>query len=97
MPSPAIMRAGEINMQDIIDVASNVGMHASRLAGAGVRCVIRYYNHSNSDRLPTKCLTASERDDLLEAGLSIAVVFQQRGGGWGHIEDFSGPGGSRRQ
>lgn len=81
-------------MQEIIDVASNVGDFASDLAAAGVKTVIRYYNHRNSSRNPSKCLTPSELQALRDAGLSIAVVFEQRGGAplsrtdSSHIEDF---------
>ncbi len=67
-------------MHEIIDVAWNVGNYAERLAEAGVKTVIRYYNHRNSERLPSKALSLRERDQLFGAGLSIAVVFQQRGG-----------------
>jgi uncharacterized protein (TIGR02594 family) len=82
-------------MHQIIDVAWDVGEHAERLAGAGVRTVLRYYNHRNSDRLPSKSLTQRELDRLFRAGLSVGVVFQQRGGAGGHIADFSDAAGRR--
>lgn len=82
-------------MHEIIDVAWNVGDYAERLADAGVRTVIRYYNHRNSQRLPSKALTVRERDQLFGAGLSIAVVFQQRGGAGGNLGDLSAAAGSR--
>jgi uncharacterized protein (TIGR02594 family) len=82
-------------MHEIIDVAQNVGGFAEQLANAGVRTVIRYYNHSNSKTLPTKALTKTELERLHGAGLSVAVVFQQRGGAGGHIRDFSEASGAR--
>lgn len=47
-------------MHEIIDVASNVAPFATRLAEAGVKAVIRYYNQRNSTTFPTKCLTRAE-------------------------------------
>ena len=47
-------------MQAIIDVPSNVAEHAGRMAEAGVKTVIRYYNHHNSVKLPSKCLSHSD-------------------------------------
>lgn len=74
-------------MNTVIDTATNVGEHAEDLARAGVQCVMRYYNHRNVN-LPEKRLLADEAKRLTEAGLSIGVVFQQRGGAGGHINDF---------
>lgn len=82
-------------MHEIIDVARDVGEYAVRLADAGVKTVIRYYNHRNSQTLPSKALTVRERDQLFGAGLSIAVVFQQRGGAGGMLGDFSATTGKR--
>lgn len=73
----------------VIDVAQDVGGFAKAIADAGVRTVIRYYNHRNSRNLPGKCLEKQESARLLEAGLSIAVIFQQNGGRDGRIEDFA--------
>ena len=58
-------------------------------AAAGVQTVIRYYNNKNSATFPTKCLTAAELEALFDAGLSVAVVFQQRGGAGGNLDDLS--------
>jgi uncharacterized protein (TIGR02594 family) len=82
-------------MHEIIDVAQNVEAFAEQLANAGAKTVIRYYNHSNSQHLPTKALTRSELDRLHGAGLSVAVVFQQRGGAGGNLRDFSQASGVR--
>lgn len=82
-------------MHEIIDVPSNVADHAHRLAEAGVKTVIRYYNHANSVKLPTKCLSRGELEALFEAGLSVAVVFEQRGGADGNIGDLDAEAGAR--
>jgi uncharacterized protein (TIGR02594 family) len=82
-------------MHAIIDVAQNVGTFAEQLANAGVRTVIRYYNHNNSEQLPSKALTRGELDRLHAAGLSVAVVFQQRGGAGGNLRDFTQASGER--
>jgi len=76
-------------MQAIIDVPSDVSAVAGRLAAAGVKTVIRYYNHQNSERLPSKCLTRSELRALFDAGLSAAVVFEQGGGSGPNIAELS--------
>lgn len=75
-------------MLSIIDVAANVGGHAEKLAAAGVKTAIRYYNHKDVSIIG-KCLTAPELKALQAAGLAVAVVFQQRGGADGHIGDFA--------
>jgi uncharacterized protein (TIGR02594 family) len=82
-------------MHEIIDVPENVADHAHRLAEAGVKAVIRYYNHANSIKLPTKCLTRGELEALFAAGLSVAVVFEQRGGADGNIGDLEAEAGTR--
>lgn len=82
-------------MHEIIDVASDVGKYAEKLAQAGVKTVIRYYNHKNGPALPTKGLTRKELDALHGAGLSVAVVFQQRGGAGGAIGDLDAAAGTR--
>ncbi len=87
-------------MDEIIDVADDVGSFAGRLVDAGVKTVIRYYNHRNVSH-PTKCLTPDELRALHAAGLSVAVVFEQRAGAplgradHSHIEDFGEANGVR--
>ena len=77
-------------MQPIIDTPYNLGRFATRLRDEGVRTVIRYYNIKNSTTFPEKCLTRQEAGKYFDAGLTVAAVFQQRGGGLGgHIEDFA--------
>lgn len=70
----------------IIDTPWNTTSKLSCLSSAGVATVIRYYNFSNSSRLPEKRLTLSEAQHISSSGLSIAVVFQQR---QNVIADFS--------
>jgi uncharacterized protein (TIGR02594 family) len=82
-------------MHEIIDSASGVGAYASKLAAAGVKCVIRYYNNQNTPVHPTKCLTKDELAALFAAGLSVAVVFEQRAGATGDISDLSAANGTR--
>ncbi len=82
-------------MHEIIDVPSNVANQAGALAEAGVKTVIRYYNHSNSIKLPSKCLSREELQALFEAGLSVSVVFEQRGGADGNITDLDAESGVR--
>lgn len=82
-------------MHEIIDAPQNLAPYAARLASAGVKTVIRYYNNANSGTFPSKCLTATELSALHDAGLSVAVVFQQRGGANGAIADLSPANGTR--
>ena len=81
-------------LPSIIDVPSDVTEFALALREAGVSTVIRYYNHHNSSRLPTKCLTRPELAALHEAGLSVAVVFEQHGGADGELDDLSEENGA---
>lgn len=82
-------------MHSVIDVPHNVSEFASRLKMAGVSVVVRYYNHRNSNSFPSKCLARDEFDALNDAGLAVAVVFQQRGGAGGNISDFESGAGAR--
>jgi hypothetical protein len=82
-------------MHKVIDSPWELGHCANALKAAGVETVIRYYNHSNSIRLPQKRIEKAEYDDILEAGLSLAVVFQQRGGAGGNIGDLDAEAGAR--
>lgn len=70
----------------IIDTPYSVKARARALAASGTRCVIRYYNRKNSQTFPDKCLTRDEAEAIAEAGLSIAVVFQQN---HRQLSDFS--------
>ena len=82
-------------MHEIIDVARDIGPLAEQLAAAGVKTVLRYYNHRNGPNNPTKGLTRRELDQLQDAGLDVAVVFQQRGGAGGNLGDLSSANGTR--
>lgn len=61
----------------IIDTPYSVKTRAHSLAALGIRCVIRYYNRQNSQTFPDKRLTRVEAEAIDEAGMAIAVVFQQ--------------------
>jgi hypothetical protein len=61
----------------IIDTPYSVRARAHQLAALGIRCIIRYYNRQNSQTFPDKRLTRPEAEAIVEAGMSIAVVFQQ--------------------
>jgi uncharacterized protein (TIGR02594 family) len=82
-------------MQQIIDVDSDVSDFASGLANLGVKTVIRYYNNNNTASHPSKCLTRPELKAWHDAGLSVAVVFEQRGGAAGDITDLTKETGTR--
>lgn len=82
-------------MHRVIDAAVDLTDFAPALAARGVETVIRYYNHRNSAALPTKRVEPREAVALAEAGLSLAVVFQQRGGAGGSIEDLDRESGLR--
>lgn len=82
-------------MHEIIDSPQNLSEHADRLFQEGVRTVIRYYNHRNSTTLPSKCLTPAEYQALTDSRLNVAVVFQQRGGAGGYLDDFGASKGTR--
>jgi hypothetical protein len=62
----------------IIDTPWNTVKALPRLKTAGVKTIIRYYNFSNSSVLPEKRMEKDEADAIHDAGMSIAVVFQQR-------------------
>lgn len=70
----------------IIDTPYSVKTRAKALAAGGTRCVIRYYNRKNSQTFPDKCLTRNEAEAISEAGMSMAVVFQQN---HRQLSDFS--------
>jgi uncharacterized protein (TIGR02594 family) len=82
-------------MHSIIDSPFSLGDSAVRLFQEGVRTVIRYYNNKNSSTFPSKCLTRAEFEKLTGAGLNVAVVFQQRGGAGGFLDDFGSGKGTR--
>lgn len=70
----------------IIDTPHKTTSKVTNLKNAGVKTIIRYYNHQNSNALPNKCLTASEAQAIHGAGMTIAVTFQQR---QNQIADFN--------
>ncbi len=78
-------------MISIIDAAQTLEPFAEDIAGKGVKTVFRYYNHKNVT-LKTKRLELEEANTLCAHGISLGVVFQQRGR---NIEDFEGESGAR--
>jgi hypothetical protein len=62
----------------IIDTPFNTASRIPCLVSQGVQTVIRYYNFSNSQSFPEKCLELAEAQTLGAQGMQIAVVFQQR-------------------
>lgn len=70
----------------IIDTPYNTTSKISCLLSNGVGTVIRYYNFSNSQTFPNKCLELPEAQALSRAGIEIATVFQQR---QNQVDDFS--------
>ena len=76
----------------IIDTPHRTTNRVTRLKNAGVKTIIRYYNHQNSNVLPNKCLTLQEAQAIVGAGMTIAVTFQQR---QNQIADFNKIKGKR--
>ena len=74
-------------LKPIIDTADCMTPYINVLRERGVRTVIRYFNHRNGD-LPNKCLKLAEAQSLTDAGFTLAVVFEQRGGARGNIGDL---------
>lgn len=70
----------------ILDTPHRTTSKVTQLKNAGVKTIIRYYNHQNSSVLPNKGLTAAEAQAIHGAGMTIAVTFQQR---QNQIADFN--------
>jgi hypothetical protein len=70
----------------IVDTPWNTTSKLACLAVEDVKTIVRYYNFSNSQRLPEKCMTFAEAQAICAQGMTIAVVFQQR---QDRAEDFS--------
>lgn len=81
-------------MKHVIDTPWNVTEHLAKLRAAGVTTILRYYNHRNSKSLPEKRLERAEAAAIAAAGMSIGVVFQQRGGAGGNISDLNAQSGA---
>ena len=84
-------------MFTVIDSAQPTTAMAASLVQAGVKTVIRYYNHKDVS-IPGKRLTRAEAQALTAVGLEIGVVVQQRGGAGepnGHIGDLTAMTGQR--
>ncbi len=74
----------------IIDTPYSTKSKISSLTAQGVQAVIRYYNFSNSQNFPEKCLELPETQALAAGGMRIGVVFQQR---QTQVTDFTRPKG----
>lgn len=74
----------------IVDTPYNTTAKVSALQKNNIGTVIRYYNFSNSKKFPDKCLTLIEAQSICEAGMSIAVVFQQNQNSAGDFSDYQG-------
>lgn len=70
----------------IIDTPYNTSSRISCLLSHGVRTIIRYYNFSNSRKLPEKRLELAEAQTIASHGIQIAAIFQQR---QNQVADFS--------
>lgn len=80
----------------IIDTPFNTKSKIPCLLSQGVRTVIRYYNFSNSQRLPEKRLELAEAQMLASHGMQIAVVFQQRHNQSADFSELKGLAAGRR-
>ena len=60
----------------IVDSSESVEPFLPALVAHGVRAVFRYYALEKQPELPTKIVTAHERDAIFDAGLSLGVAFQ---------------------
>ncbi len=80
-------------MFQVIDTPWRVTRHLAELTSGSVRTVIRYFNHSNSAKLPEKRVSPAEAQAIAAAGLSLCTVFQQRGGSGGNISDLDAASG----
>ncbi|MEM1299609.1 MAG: TIGR02594 family protein [Pseudomonadota bacterium] len=80
-------------MHRIIDSPWNVARHLGTLRAGGTETIIRYFNHQNSGSLPEKRVEPAEAAAIADEGLSLAIVFQQRGGAGGNIGDLDAQSG----
>lgn len=81
-------------MHKIIDTPWKVTPHLNALHARGVETIIRYYNRANSQSLPEKRIEAAEAAAIANAGMTLAVVYQQRGGSGGNISDLDAASGT---
>lgn len=84
-------------MFTVIDTATPTTPIVNSLTRAGIRTVIRYYNHRDMNQAG-KRISRTEAEALESVGISIAAIFQQRAGAGeprGHIEDLTAVTGRR--
>lgn len=60
----------------VVDSSENVEGILGDLRARGVEAVFRYYALEKQPSLPTKIVTAHERDAILDAGFSLGIAFQ---------------------
>ncbi|MDZ4761462.1 MAG: DUF1906 domain-containing protein [Alphaproteobacteria bacterium] len=75
-PTPAPMTAIPSRYPAIIDTATNVQPYLPALKALGVRTIFRYYAQAAQAEVPQKQLTEAEAAAILDAGMSIASVYQ---------------------
>lgn len=80
----------------IIDTPWNTTNKLDCLKSNDVQIVIRYYNHSNSSRLPEKCLTLPEAQAICDKGMRIVTVFQQGQNSSAYFTELQGYEAGRR-
>ncbi len=80
-------------MHKIIDTPWRVTSNLDELRARGVETIIRYFNRANSKQLPEKRLEPAEAAAIADAGMTLAVVYQQRGGSGGNISDLDAQSG----
>ncbi|AZV78444.1 TIGR02594 family protein [Parasedimentitalea marina] len=81
-------------MHKIIDTPWRVTSNLDELRARGVETIIRYFNRANSNQLPEKRLEPAEAAAIADAGMTLAVVYQQRGGSGGNINDLNAKSGN---
>jgi Domain of unknown function (DUF1906) len=60
----------------VVDSSETCEAQVVALASLGVKAVFRYYALKKQSQLPTKRITKSEADAILEAGLSLGIAYQ---------------------
>jgi Domain of unknown function (DUF1906) len=64
----------------VADISMNCAAELRALVALGVKVVIRYYALAYQDSMPTKRLTRSEAEAILNSGLSLVIAYQYQSG-----------------
>lgn len=80
----------------IIDTPQNTSKKIPELLTHDVGVVVRYYNFSNSSKLPEKRLELAEAQQLSASNIKIAVVFQQKQDSASAFSETTGMSAGRR-